>query len=408
MKVFGIGLHKTGTTTLAECFRILGYNVCPEEDAYASAHDVTVNDYRHCLLLARMYEAFADSPWNFMGVYRVLDAVFPDAKFILTTRGEDQWFRSVLRWVALKNAGAGIMVGALGTEVTLKTSEEAIEGYRKHNNEVAEYFHEGTTAPEDARLLVVDFESGDGWERLCQFLGKPVPEAAFPHMLKYDAETAAYSNAGVRDTAGYSRKLQAYWDGVHTENDHIALTGASLAGHCEALCVDVVPGNKVLCVGVGEGGWVRDLAKVAVASALDISPVALEKVEDVAETYVAPSELPSNTFDCAMSMWVVPHVNDPDLQQLLTEVIRSLVLGGVFAVHYNEPLDEGGIVDNRCGCDDEPERIRLAAMLRRRSHFARMVECSGGEVLKIVHERAVESCQVRMVMAHVGQRGGGA
>ena len=31
------------------------------------------------------------------------------------------------------------------------------------------------------RLLVMDIIAGDGWDKLCPFLGKPVPEAAFPH-----------------------------------------------------------------------------------------------------------------------------------------------------------------------------------------------------------------------------------
>lgn len=207
-------------------------------------------------------------------------------------------------------------------------------------------------------------------------------------------------------TDNYTSKIRAYWDDVHTTNDHVALTGASFARHCESLCVSVVPGSNVLCIGIGEGPWVRDLAKVAVASALDVSAVALRKVEDVATTYTSPDELPSNAFDLAMSLWVAPHVNDPDLQQQFSGVLRSLVVGGVFAVHYNEPLREDGVVDNRCGCDDEPEHIRLAAMLRRRGQFARMVECAGGRILRIVHEHAVESCQMRMVMAHVGRRGG--
>jgi len=97
-KVFGIGLHKTGTSTLGECLQILGYKVCPEEAAYATLEDVVAKDYRACLELARDYDGFEDSPWNCRNFYKVLDEAFPGAKFILTTRDEDRWFQSFLRW----------------------------------------------------------------------------------------------------------------------------------------------------------------------------------------------------------------------------------------------------------------------------------------------------------------------
>ena len=31
------------------------------------------------------------------------------------------------------------------------------------------------------RLLVMDLTAGDSWEKLCGFLGLPVPDAPFPH-----------------------------------------------------------------------------------------------------------------------------------------------------------------------------------------------------------------------------------
>ena len=34
------------------------------------------------------------------------------------------------------------------------------------------------------RLLVMDIPAGDGWEKLCPFLGVPIPDAPFPHAYK--------------------------------------------------------------------------------------------------------------------------------------------------------------------------------------------------------------------------------
>ena len=47
--------------------------------------------------------------------------------------------------------------------------------YEKHLVEVRSYFA-GTE-----RLLEVCWDEGDGWEQLCPFLDRPVPDVAFPH-----------------------------------------------------------------------------------------------------------------------------------------------------------------------------------------------------------------------------------
>lgn len=51
------------------------------------------------------------------------------------------------------------------------------EGYFKH------YAHIRSIVPED-RLL--EFRSEDGWEPLCRFLNKPVPNESYPHINKGD------------------------------------------------------------------------------------------------------------------------------------------------------------------------------------------------------------------------------
>ena len=43
-------------------------------------------------------------------------------------------------------------------------------------------FHEVRFAPDD--LLVFDLPKGDGWEKLCGFLGHEVPDKPFPHANK--------------------------------------------------------------------------------------------------------------------------------------------------------------------------------------------------------------------------------
>jgi hypothetical protein len=45
--------------------------------------------------------------------------------------------------------------------------------------EVQKYFNN-----QPNKLIVLDWEKGDGWIELCEFLGKPVPSLPFPHANK--------------------------------------------------------------------------------------------------------------------------------------------------------------------------------------------------------------------------------
>jgi hypothetical protein len=54
-----------------------------------------------------------------------------------------------------------------------------LDRYNGHNRDVLAHF---AGRPDD--LLVMDLAKGDGWETLAPFLGKPVPDAPFPHANK--------------------------------------------------------------------------------------------------------------------------------------------------------------------------------------------------------------------------------
>ena len=57
--------------------------------------------------------------------------------------------------------------------------DEFIGKVTRHNEAVKEYFKD---RPDD--LLVLDVCAGDGWEKLCPFLEKAVPDKPFPHKGK--------------------------------------------------------------------------------------------------------------------------------------------------------------------------------------------------------------------------------
>lgn len=46
----------------------------------------------------------------------------------------------------------------------------------KRNNEMIQYF-----GNKKSQLLVMNIINGDGWNKLCFFLNKPIPNKPFPH-----------------------------------------------------------------------------------------------------------------------------------------------------------------------------------------------------------------------------------
>jgi hypothetical protein len=188
MKIFGIGFHKTGTSSLREALKILGYNVCPEELAYRFRKQVAAGVVLELLDLADSFDAFEDSPWNYSEVYKVLDEAYPEAKFILTVRNTDTWFDSILRWANFCNSNHDLsFYSTVGCSILKENEEQIKRKFEDCNLSTIIYFSERSN-----KLLVLDFELGSGWTELCEFLQKPIPSLPFPHVLRYDHETGTY------------------------------------------------------------------------------------------------------------------------------------------------------------------------------------------------------------------------
>lgn len=170
-KVFGIGFHKTGTSTLGKALEELGYEVCGVQ--WELAEPLSRGDHAPAWELADRYDAFQDNPWPLL--FRELDARYPGSRFILTWRDEERWIRSIVNHLG-KNSNR--MREWIYDGVGAPKGNEAhyIERYRRHDREVKEYFKDRSD-----ELLLMNFEEGDGWEKLCPFLGLEVPQAPFPH-----------------------------------------------------------------------------------------------------------------------------------------------------------------------------------------------------------------------------------
>tara|TARA_Y100000294_G_C8503739_1_gene315904 strand:+ start:17 stop:538 length:522 start_codon:yes stop_codon:yes gene_type:complete len=116
--------------------------------------------------------------WPTAYYWRELIDYYPDAKVLLTLRDAESWYDSTERTIlkiiesltdpeslGLRMIGEGVFGGRLHDR------DHTISLYEAHNAAVR-----ATVPPE--RLLIHNL--GDGWEPLCAFLGKPVPDVPYP------------------------------------------------------------------------------------------------------------------------------------------------------------------------------------------------------------------------------------
>lgn len=169
-KVFGIGFHRTGTTSLQTGLEELGYSVIgmrPREwRAYASG------DYEYLLRTVENFDGFRDMPWPLL--YEFLYKNVPDAKFILTYRAPESWAQSCTG--NYKSRPHEMFPVIYGFEQFEGNETRAKAIYSRHLDAVRAFFSD-----KPGVFLEHDFTADPSWARLCEFLLEPVPARPFPH-----------------------------------------------------------------------------------------------------------------------------------------------------------------------------------------------------------------------------------
>jgi hypothetical protein len=188
MKVIGAGFGRTGTHSLKLALEQLGFAPCYHmTEVFAHPEHVPLwdraahgepTDWRSLLA---PYPAGVD--WPICNFWRELSQVFPDAKFILTERAPEAWYKSISQTIfplLQRDAPPGPMGDTLRMNRHLigenvfggdYSKDNVIAAYERHNARVK------ASLPAE-RLLIWD--SPQGWEPLCAFLGVPVPATPFP------------------------------------------------------------------------------------------------------------------------------------------------------------------------------------------------------------------------------------
>ncbi len=176
-KVIGIGFHKTGTTTLGNCLRILGYNhISCNREAFLLYHS---GEIKALLKLMEYFDSFEDWPWPL--IYKEAYERFPESKFILTTRiDEEKWYQSLAKHVdRWSDTHFPYRKYVYGYEDPRENKELHVATYLRHNREVREFF-----ADKPGSFLEVCWEKGHGWKELSGFLGVDPGDNPFPHANK--------------------------------------------------------------------------------------------------------------------------------------------------------------------------------------------------------------------------------
>lgn len=208
LQVIGAGWGRTGTESLKKALEMLGYQKCyhmfelmKEGSRLKYWEELEASRTTDFEALFEGYSAAVDFPA--ISYYKELMQKYPDAKVILTVRDPDRWYESAsktilkrppeflfiaLRFLSFfsKKLGTFPKVFAYAERTVHK---EMLEGRLTDASFLKAKLQEWNeavirTVPAD-RLLV--YEVRDGWEPLCNFLGKPIPGMPFPRANDSDA-----------------------------------------------------------------------------------------------------------------------------------------------------------------------------------------------------------------------------
>ena len=195
-KVFGVGMFRTGTTSLGLALERLDYRTTykfwAQFSRLAPYFDLDTRKFKPLAPAvrerAKRFEAFTDAPWLFL--YRELDEWYPGSRFILTSRRSSE---AVVQSELAHWDRAHIMTRWLAQEGCRPDPERFIRRYEQHNENVRAYFQD---RPDD--LLEICFETEpQPWRRLCEFLGvDAVADEPFPHANRTATRKATIGSRG--------------------------------------------------------------------------------------------------------------------------------------------------------------------------------------------------------------------
>lgn len=170
-KIFVIGMFKTGLPTLHVAFWKMGLKVFVNNPYYFTdwwLKDIEAEGEKtpdatqfYPDIIEGMKEYDVGMYHPFMYIYPWLDTTFPDSKFLLTQRDPVD---------VVKTTSAQVQ----NFKDVIISDTKVSDRYLNHQASVMAYFNGSPN------LLAMNFDTGDGWAKLCSFLGVDIPQENFP------------------------------------------------------------------------------------------------------------------------------------------------------------------------------------------------------------------------------------
>lgn len=202
IEIIGAGLGRTGTLSLKRALEILGYyptyhmveNICLNHTSFwLRVYNDKEYDFDEIYLIPGVqYKATVD--WPSAPYWEALLNKYPNAKVILTVRDPKKWYKSCCDTIFRLNPYSPFC--SLGTKIAFffgYPSQRFAELLKKmaslyyedwSEESLIRYFNDHNAnvflrCPQDKLLI---YEISQGWEPLCRFLKKPIPDLPFPHV----------------------------------------------------------------------------------------------------------------------------------------------------------------------------------------------------------------------------------
>lgn len=177
MKIFGIGVAKTGTRTLAKALKILGY-----KSVHVECNVMNVTTVNGCDSFSikdnilKNNEAIVGTPLS--PCFKMLANKYPDSLFILTIRESEKWLKScsISFTEKLPMDDRHRALHRWLYDSILYDREKFLKGYINYVKKILTFFENNNN-----RLFSYDICAGNEWEPLCDFLSKNIPDRPFPH-----------------------------------------------------------------------------------------------------------------------------------------------------------------------------------------------------------------------------------
>ncbi|KAI1259131.1 efflux pump antibiotic resistance protein [Xylariaceae sp. FL1019] len=210
MEVLCLGFSRTGTNSLCKALEVLGMRSYHAFELLDSPDSLAHCEKWDRAIGAKFFgkgKPFDRAAWDdLLGDYGAVTDVpsicfadelmetYPDAKVVLVERDIERWYQSfdvaviqnvfnpVLNAVAFFDhwyLGPILKIhqdytrGWIGARTMAETQAMSRPFYRKH------YAHVRAVTPVEK---LFEYKLGSGWEPLCKFLRKPVPDVPFPHV----------------------------------------------------------------------------------------------------------------------------------------------------------------------------------------------------------------------------------